>query len=875
MSRSRTSQWLRLKQHFNDALDLGPDARAAYVEDLRVESPTLADDLLSLLSSHEETGTLLEETASGPISGQPADEPDPEALIGQCAGHFCLDELIGRGGMGAVYLASRTDGFDQRVAVKLVQSHEPRPLTLQRFLDERQILAGLAHPNIGRLLDGGTFRAAPSKASKGDEIPYLVMEYIEGEEIDRFCAQRRLPLKDRLELLATVCSAVHFAHQNLVVHRDLKPSNILVMEDGTPKLLDFGIAKLLKDDQTPMAGRTRSARAPMTPDFASPEQFLGEPASTSSDIYSLGVLAHHLLTGQSPYRTVGPTLAELSRVVCTQEPALPSGLVTERVEGFAEKPAELKARLRGDVDAILQKAMAKDPMRRYASAADLALDIKRHLDGLPVRARGDHFPYIASRWLRRRRGWVIGAALVLLSLAIGLGVALQQAQVAKKERARAEKRFDDVRQLANDFLFDFHDAIADLPGSTAAREMVVSRALTYLEVLSEESEDDDTLRLELADAYLRIGDVQGEPGGASLGDTSGALRSYRRAAGLIRSLAGDTDQAALDLRELRTLRRIGQLQALQGDTAFAEETFRQALKLADGLRSSLGEPADDSQLSTELQEGAADVWLALGRLLYNERRLPESTDAYGRALDIRRALVSRHPADSGMQASLAGVYMRVGEAYLVQEQVDEAIASYRRALEIDRRLAEAEPHIVDYSHALMADYSALATAYLTSEKPLEALDMLAGAIDIGERIAADDPRDSRAQRSVSILYSMRSDAFFGAGRFDEGIASGMQALELRRQRSAADPANQRALRELGVSYFKLGDAWLKRGQALDETSRAAEGRRAYLEAKKWLDLGYELFLGMRQQGSLQGRDASIPEDIREMLDDVATGLGHS
>ncbi|MEO1084915.1 MAG: serine/threonine-protein kinase, partial [Acidobacteriota bacterium] len=434
-ARSGTRQWQRLKALFNDALDLPADKRAAFVESVRRGEPTLADDLLSLLNSHEETGTLYADEE--PRLGFSVEAtPDPGALLGTDVGQFRLDELIGLGGMGAVYLASRTDGFDQRVAIKLIQSRAPRPLTLQRFLAERQILADLSHPNIAHLLDGGALEDVDS----GDSVPYLVMEYIEGQPIDVYCAKRKLPIRERLELFATVCSAVYFAHQKLIVHRDLKPGNILVTADGVAKLLDFGIAKLLTDDETSTDGQTRFARAPMTPDFASPEQFLGEPASTASDIYSLGVLAHYLVTGHSPYRTAGPGLAELSRAACTQDPERPSDRAVQaaRVDpgrtpatrsDFGESPRELRRALRGDVDAILLKALAKDPMGRYASAADFAEDIQRHLDGLPVRARGDHFRYVASRWLRRRRGWVAAVLLVLLSLAGGAGVALQQARV--------------------------------------------------------------------------------------------------------------------------------------------------------------------------------------------------------------------------------------------------------------------------------------------------------------------------------------------------------------------------------------------------------------------------------------------------------------
>ncbi|MEM1176865.1 MAG: protein kinase [Acidobacteriota bacterium] len=866
--RSRTSQWLRLKGLFNEALDLPPNARGDFVDSVRRETPTLADDLVSLLSSHEETGTLFAETAAQLVAGaqDPADAPpDPHALIGTTVGQFRLNKLIGQGGMGAVYLASRTDGFDQQVAIKLVQGSDPRPLTRQRFLDERQILAHLAHPNIAHLLDGG----ALEDPEQSLDVPYLVMEYIEGEPIDTYCASERLPFRDRLKLLATVCSAVHFAHQKLIVHRDLKPGNILVTADGAPKLLDFGIAKLLNPDQTPAEGRTRAAQAPMTPEFASPEQFLGEPASTASDIYSLGVLGHYLLVGHSPYRTVGPTLAELSRVVCTQDCETPSNRLDDvpdgGLEGFAESADELRRRLSGDIDAILLKALAKDPMARYASAADLALDIERHLDGLPVRARGDHFPYVASRWLVRRRGWVAAGALVLLSLAGGVGVALQQARVATQERARAEQRFNDVRRLANDFLFDFHDAIADLPGSTEAREMVVSRAFTYLELLADAKNNEPGLRLELADAYVRVGDVQGQPGKASLGDTRGALHSYQKALAMLDALDGSVEPQVVDGRRVVALRRIGQLLRLQGDAPAAEQTLRDGLELADELRPKLTEPADLERLDLE----SSEIWVALGRLLYNARRLEEANDAYASALEIRRRRVGGDPDNLIWRNRLAAAYTRAGDPYLVSGDLQQAIASYRNALDIDAELVELEPHNRDFAHSLMGDHSSLATAFVETGEPQRALLHLTDAIDIGERLVAADSRDVRALRSISILNSQHSDVLFALDRFGDGLQSALRALELRRRLTAIDPADARARREVGVSYYKIGFAWIARAQAAGD---ARERKAAYLKAQAMLEPCLELFLGMREDGSLQGRDATVPAEIREKLKTVAQGL---
>ncbi|HEX7831758.1 MAG TPA: serine/threonine-protein kinase, partial [Thermoanaerobaculia bacterium] len=403
-----------------------------------------------------------------------------ERWLGRRLGAWRITGVLGRGGMGAVYAVERDDGaFRKRAALKLIRAHLDSDHVRRRFVEERQILAQLNHPNIARLLDGGETE---------DGVPFLVMEAVEGVPVTEYCARENVSLAERLRLFTTVCHAVHFAHTQLVVHRDLKPGNILVDAKGNVKLLDFGIAKLLAPGASSML--TRDGELALTPDYASPEQLRGEPVATSTDIYSLGAVLFEILTGARAHTFGAYTLPEFMRVICDEERPLPSAHATPR----------LARSLRGDLDNIVLTALRKDPSRRYASVEQFAEDVERHLAGRPVIARGDAWSYRAGKFIRRNRAAMAAAALLAISLIAGIVGTVWQAR-------RAERRFQQVRGLANTFLFDFHDEIRDLPGSTRARELVVQTALTYLDNLSQEARDDARLQMELGAAYEKVGDV--------------------------------------------------------------------------------------------------------------------------------------------------------------------------------------------------------------------------------------------------------------------------------------------------------------------------------------------------------------------------------
>ena len=549
---------------FDRAIDLAPPERDALLER---ECPDLdrRARVRALLAAHDRAGDSFLAQSAGELA---------TAAIGRSGrrlGAYQIIREIGRGGMGAVYLATRADDtFHKQVAIKIVAAPLGDEDLLRRFRRERQILAELEHPLIARLLDGGATE---------EGLPYLVMEYVDGRRVDDYCQNTPLSVDDRLRLFLKICGAVQFAHSNLVVHRDLKPGNILVTPDGEPHLLDFGIASLVTaDHESPSATRTDLGSV-MTPDYASPEQVRGERVTVASDVYSLGVLLYGLLTGAPPYDLHDKRPDEIYRVLTESEPTRPSTVVARQGD------RALVRKLSRDLDAIVLMALRKEPTRRYASVALLADDVRRSLEGRPVVARGEAVSYRARKFVSRHRLGVAAAAAIVLSLVAGIVATTRQARLAdeqrreaENQRARAERRFADVRQLANAFLFDFHDAIASLPGSTQARALVVTKAQQYLDSLAKEAQGDRALQEELAAAYDKVGDVQGNPSTANLGDVDGALGSYRKALEIRHALvAGNPNDLDVQIALATSAMKIGDALIGRGAVKDAIAHYQQAL----------------------------------------------------------------------------------------------------------------------------------------------------------------------------------------------------------------------------------------------------------------------------------------------------------
>ena len=585
--------------------------------------------------------------------------PDSSAspYSGRLIGHYRLRERIGEGGMGEVYLAEREDEFRQRVAIKLIRPGMASPEVVRRFVIERQTLAALNHPHIVRLVDGGATE---------EGLPYLVVDYVDGVPIDRYCDQHKLSITGRLELFIESCMAVHHAHQSLIVHCDLKPSNILVTADGAPKLLDFGIAKLLDPTSMGISAQIAMTRQrAFTPDYASPEQLRGEPVTTATDIYALGVVLYELLTGHSPYRTTSAgSLADWIRSVCEQDAEPPSTVIHRVTEVAAEEdepartltpetvsrsregdPQSLGRRLRGDLDAIVLKALRKEPQERYGSVDQLAQDIRRHLEGRPVLARRNTSAYIARKFLQRHKMAVGAAALVLLTLAGGLVSTLWESHIAAR-------RFEDVRSLARTFLFEVHDSIQDLPGSTAARALIARTGTDYLDRLARDAGSDASLQLELAEGYNKIGDVQGNVYGANLGNLTQALESYSKALSIAQSVLARSpaDRKAQQV-VAQSQEGLGLMWAFQGKGVEGLEHIRQAVKLRRAVADA--DPRN-AVLRLDLGRALEDEGDILGRRAQHQsgphaggpRGLPESPRAGPRTARRTGRPRARQPGES-------------------------------------------------------------------------------------------------------------------------------------------------------------------------------------------------------------------------------------
>ncbi len=436
-----TNRWRQIEHLFQSALDCEPARRAAFLNSACLGDDSLRQEVESLLASYDKGGFT--ETPAFAEGLKLLEEKEERSLAGQNIGPYKVIRKLGQGGMGAVYLAARADqAFQKEVAIKLIKRGQDTDDVIHRFRSERQILASLDHPNITRLLDGGT---------TDDGLPYFVMEYIQGQPIDIYCDSNKLDTTQRLKLFQSVCSAVHFAHQNLVIHRDIKPGNILVTSEGVPRLLDFGIAKLLAAEPS-AADRTVTMARRMTPLSASPEQVRGENITTASDVYSLGVLLYKLLTGHSPYHLAGRSSDEFERAICEEAAEKPSAVIDRVEESGTEHaitpqsvsesregtPDKLRRRLRGDLDNIVLMALRKEPQRRYSSVLQFSEDIRRHLEGLPVTARHDTPGYRASKFVGRHKTGVAATSLIFLSLTAGIVATLRQARFARAERDRAQ-----------------------------------------------------------------------------------------------------------------------------------------------------------------------------------------------------------------------------------------------------------------------------------------------------------------------------------------------------------------------------------------------------------------------------------------------------
>jgi non-specific serine/threonine protein kinase/serine/threonine-protein kinase len=781
-----SSVYQEVKRIVGEALDItvGPH-RDAFLNAAFEKDPAIREEVQTLLAACEGAGEFLERK-----------DVDTDPLIGERAGPYRIEQRIGEGGMGSVYRASREDGaFRMMAAVKVIRSGLDSAGIVKRFRNERQILARLSHPNIARLIDGGVIH---------DGRPYFVMEFVEGQRLNE--AAEPLGLYQKLDLFRMLCKAVHYAHQNLVIHGDIKASNVIVTPDGIPKLLDFGVARLSEPDHHANAGLTMTFMpAAFTPDYASPEQVRGDALTTASDIYSLGVLLCELLTGRKPRKYTSPSPEAILRAIATQPPARPSEL-----SGDTD--------LLGDLDNIVLKALEPDPANRYASAEQLEEDIRRFEAGLPVIARPDSFRYRAGKFVRRNRAIVLAVTLGIAALAGGLATTLWQARIAGIEKQRAERMFNDVRELANSFIFEIEQDIAKLPGSTNVRGKLVSRATQYLDRLAHESANDPQLQRELATAYYKLGDVLGRPDAANLGDTAGSLTSYRKALEMRERLAALNPQDEA-MREVlaETYHRYSAVLKVKGDYRGALGFDRKALT----IREELLRRKPDNRRRLHLGESYTAVGGSLSQLgLWNE-----VLDFRGKALAIYRQVDQEDKSEASARGlavaanRMASILSRAGDK-------QGAIRQYREVLALRTALLLRNPNDSDARLNVAGTQTSLGTTLIQAGgHSQEAIAMIGQALATYESVAAGDPKDVRVHSLLSSACMRQAEAFVAAGDVPRAMPLLARSLQLRTRLSNDSPLNAGAKGQVAEVHASLGAAH----EAAGRTRKALEH---YLEAQR-------------------------------------------
>jgi tetratricopeptide (TPR) repeat protein len=794
------SDWQRVQTLFLASVDLPVEERDSFLHGCCDDDPELLREIQSLLAADEDSGELIE-TA---VRHEAASIFDSKVRDGERMGMYRIVREIGRGGMGSVYLAVRDDDeFRKSVALKIVKRGMDTADVLKRFRYERQILANLEHPYIAHLYDGGT---------TGDGVPFFVMEYVEGRPVDVFCRENGLDFDARCALFLRILEAVAYAHRNLVVHRDLKPANILITANGTPKLLDFGVAKLLGGDGAGEETHTAGTR-PYTPGYASPEQVRGLPITTSTDIYSLGAILYELLIGKRAQPIEVMTPSEIERVVCETEVTRPS----------------LQTRgLSPDLDNIVLMAMRKEPDRRYLSAAEFAEDIRRYLDGRPVLARQDSLQYRLGKFVRRNRLQVAMGTAVAASLIAGLAISIGQTRRADAERvaadaqraiavhqtalaeaARAEEsrqreiadqqrkladaqrddaqqqkamadgRVKDMLHLAGNTLFEVHDAIAKLPGSVAARKTLVKTTLEYLESLQQQVGMDDEMREALCAAYYKVAMIQGDPQGASLQDFQGAETNLLKAQTLLMPAydrrPGDP---GLMLRLIEVRGGLADLLYRDGHREQAVKAYSDLLPVAHRLALVKVCP-----MVCQTQEPTIENTIAYELLSIDPARALEHAN---RGIAEMQELMVLHPNDATLEGGLGSLTAAGAGAYRAMGELEKSGAYYVESIKARENLLQADPNNAALRRNLLIAYGNYATLLGVPwspnlGRPEQAREVAGKGIALARELVAADPDNMTARRDLGMSLGR-------LGMIDPGPDGAARSLgELQEAESLIEP----------------------------------------------------------------------------------------
>ncbi|MET0620340.1 MAG: serine/threonine-protein kinase [Thermoanaerobaculia bacterium] len=762
---SGAGRWTEVRSLFEELVELSPSERQSRLA--AIPDRELSERVRKLLAADSEAGRFLEAPAVAVAGGLfdglagVADEPPPPERIGL----YRILGRLGRGGMGEVLLAERADGlFDQRVAIKLLRRGMASDEVLSRFSRERRILARLEHPHIARLLDGGATE---------DGRPYFVMELVEGEPITDYCRSRSLAVEPRLELLQDCCDAVAAAHRNLVVHRDLKPSNVLVTKSGEVKLLDFGIAKLLGPDDTgESAAETRTEHRLLTPAYAAPEQILGEPVTTATDVWALGALGYELLTGTLPQKREGRGATALAAAASEDVKEKPSQRVArEEVSALPfASPTEgdrrrLERRLRGDLDTILLAALRREPERRYASVTALGGDLRRHREGQPVKARPDTFGYRLSKFVRRNRVGVAAAVLVLASLVAGLAAAAWQAKRAEasaKTAAAAARRAEAVKEFLIG-LFEVADPEQASGGSVTASELLDQAGKRLQTELASEPD----IQADLLEAIARI-----DKGLGRLEPAEGlAKRSLE-----IRERIFPPGDAAIG----RSLATLGAVKMSKGELDEGEKELSRALPMLEARE----EP--DSLATARAKSDFAQVLFWKGQAERAEKSERGVYETYRRVLGDDHVLTALHLRNLGV---------------LLDEidRLDESERAYRESQAVlTRRLGP--------DHAsLGSSYANLAVLLGRRGKTAEAEELYKRSLEVRRKtLGPNHPMLGQTLQLTAVFY-------VGQGRLDESEALYREAMAI--------------FRSINPRHFEVG-------KILNGLALIASGRGHYAEAEK-------------------------------------------
>jgi eukaryotic-like serine/threonine-protein kinase len=791
----------RVESLFHDSLLVPPGAdRVAWVEAQCLDDRDLLREVSALLEAHAEM------KASTRLTAQPA-PGIPTASFGA----YRAAELLGQGGMSSVYLAHRADGqFDQTVALKIMAGYLTGPEFLRRFETERQFLATLNHNNITRLLDGGV-------SSAGD--PFLITEYVDGQPIDRWCDDRRLDVKGRLRVFLQVSDAVDYAHRNLIVHRDLKPANILVNSEGLVKLLDFGTASLLAGQNDVTMTRTRM----LTPRYASPEQLRGERVNIATDVFSLGVVLYELLSGAWPFGDPGSVLSELNRATGTVQADPPSTVITEASAERRSAPREqLRRTLKGDLSAIVLKALEQDPGRRYESVHQFASDISSFLEGRPVLAHPQTAVYRIGKFIRLRWLPVAAVAVFILGLSGATFAAFRQARIA-------QARYSDLRSLTTTLLFELKDAINDVPGSTPAQKILVTRVVKSLDTLAQQSAHDPKLQLDLAEGYRQLGELQGSPYGQNLGDPSGALANLVKA----RSLA--QQQLAADPKGLAALHAAALIERTTGEVYFGAAQSKDAIShlvagadLAETMVQSAGAVPELLEAAI-IHQVLGDVYGQPGTASLGDPA--QASAQYRRSAELDEMMVRKDPKMWRARRGVAINRLKLGDLAHFGDP-ETALDDYRQGLttfdslppdelkrpvnlrlrsQFLRKVGETLRDLQQWSAA--EPYLSQCRAFLTES--LEA-----------------DPEDKRAKYDVVVILEAVMNFYDLQGKTEPARRLSERMVSLMDDLIRGEPGNESWHTSRGYYRYKLGTQLAKLG---DQDRASATGARSLDELARVAD----------------------------------------